>query len=81
MGTARRTTLAAGNEGAQFLQWNAEKTRVRIPHAFHKIKEDVSIAPHISDDMGLGEGHRIAPGARNDVVQILNQEGNLLLCQ
>ena len=81
MGTARRTTLAAGNEGVEFLQRNAKKTRIRILHALHKIKEDVSIARSISHNMALGEGHRIAAGARKDVIQILDQKRNLLLSQ
>jgi hypothetical protein len=81
MGTSPRSTLAADNQGAQFFQRNTEKTGIRIRHAFHKIEKDVPIAPGIPDDMAFREGHRIAASARNDVVQVLEQKRNLLLCQ
>lgn len=81
MGSSPRSTLAAGNQGTKFLQRNAQKTSIRIWHAFDKIEKDVPVAPGIPDDMAFREGHRIAAGARNDVVQVLEQKRNLLLCQ
>jgi hypothetical protein len=73
--------VAAGNHSAKFFQGNAEIAGLRIWHAVHKIKEDISIAPSIADDMAFGKGHRVAAGARNDEVQILYQKRNLLLSQ
>jgi hypothetical protein len=81
MGSSPRSTLAEGNQGTKFLQRNTEKTGIRIRHTFDKIEKDVPIAPGIPDDMAFREGHRIAAGARDDVIQVLEQKRNLLLCQ
>gem|GEM_PF-6544126 len=73
MKTTQRTPLAGYNKSAKFFQRHAEKSRVRILHAFHKIKKYISVLLGIAHNMGLGESHRIAASARNDVVQVLDQ--------
>jgi hypothetical protein len=77
-GTPRRPPLALHNKRAKLFKRHAQKTGVCVGQSLNEIEENIPILLGIFKNMAFGERHRIAASTRNDVVQVLSEQGDLV---